>query len=59
MLQCARRVQPCVTACLARAILHEGVLGECCFLLLRARQVLSHVTVCSVSAALCYSTLGK
>ena len=38
MLQCARRVQPCVTACLVSAILHKGVLGECCFA----------VTCCSV-----------
>ena len=55
----ARKVQSCVTACLASAILHFCVLSQCCFALLRDRQVMSQVTVCSARAVLCYSVLGE
>ena len=48
MLQCAQQGQSCVT-----------VLGGCCFALLRAWRVLSHVVVCSLSAVLHYGMTGE
>ena len=58
MLQRARRVQYCITACLSSAVLCYSVLGECSLALRHVQWVMSHVTVCSASAALRYGLLG-
>ena len=59
MLQCARRVQYCITACLLSAVLCYSVLGKCSLALQPARQVMSHVTMCLASDVSRYSVLGK
>ena len=58
MLQRARRVQSCVTACLASAVLCYGVLGECNLVKRHAWRVLTCFTACSASAVLHYGAPG-
>ena len=57
-MACTAR-QCCVTVCLVSAVSCYGVLGECSLVLLCARQVMSHVTMCSASDVSRYSMLGK
>ena len=62
-------VQCCVTACSANAVLHSGMLSECCLArdvlgkcyiaLRRARRGLSCVKACLSSGVSCYSVLGE
>ena len=59
MLQRARRVLFCVTACLASVVTRCSVLAESSLALQYAWQVLSRVKTCSASAVLRYGMLGK
>ena len=59
MLQLARRVLFCVTACLASVVTRCSVFAESSLALRHDWRVLSCVKACPASAILCYAVLSE